>query len=209
MMNSGNSSSIFIEKPSPYARFLVEHFLPFSQSKQYPPRIRLSLHHKGEALCLLILEGLITVHRETDGLAVATLPAPQVLGLGRLDIYIETLQPCKIAMLSVNDAHKVIKDNNLWENVAHYLLLASARLYTHGKQLSAPTAYEIICHQLRELLQEPNEIRTNKTAEQYIREKTHLSRSRIMKILSELKTGEYIVLHRGHLLEINHLPLRY
>ncbi len=43
----------------------------------------------------------------------------------------------------------------------------------------------------------------------YIQEKTHISRSRVMKILSDLKIGNYIEIERGVLIKINKLPKTY
>ncbi|WP_190324619.1 helix-turn-helix domain-containing protein, partial [Enterobacter ludwigii] len=36
-----------------------------------------------------------------------------------------------------------------------------------------------------------------------------LSRSGIMRILAELRTGKYITMDRGVLIEVNHLPRKY
>ena len=55
-------------------------------------------------------------------------------------------------------------------------------------------------------MQEPDAIRLNTTAAAYIKSRTYLSRSGIMRILSELRTGKYITMERGVLLDIHHLP---
>jgi CRP-like cAMP-binding protein len=47
------------------------------------------------------------------------------------------------------------------------------------------------------------------TAERYIREKTQLSRSGVMRILADLKTGGFIEMEEGRLIKINKLPARY
>ncbi|HDR2347354.1 helix-turn-helix domain-containing protein, partial [Enterobacter kobei] len=52
-------------------------------------------------------------------------------------------------------------------------------------------------------------IRLNTTAAAYIKSRTYLSRSGIMRILSELRTGKYITMERGVLLDIHHLPRKY
>ncbi|HEO9918192.1 TPA: helix-turn-helix domain-containing protein, partial [Enterobacter asburiae] len=43
----------------------------------------------------------------------------------------------------------------------------------------------------------------------YILEKTRLSRSRVMKILGDLRIGGYIEINRGILKKINKLPEKY
>ncbi|WP_416173619.1 helix-turn-helix domain-containing protein [Enterobacter kobei] len=47
------------------------------------------------------------------------------------------------------------------------------------------------------------------TAERYIRNKTPLSRSGVMKILSSLKSGGYINIEQGKLISIGVLPKKY
>ncbi|CAM6830726.1 helix-turn-helix domain-containing protein [Klebsiella michiganensis] len=47
------------------------------------------------------------------------------------------------------------------------------------------------------------------TAEKYIREKTRLSRSGVMRILAALKTGGFIEMEEGKLIKINKLPAKY
>ncbi|WP_407437181.1 helix-turn-helix domain-containing protein [Lelliottia sp.] len=76
-------------------------------------------------------------------------------------------------------------------------MVVTNKLYSYSKQLSAPTAYEVIRNQLRELSHEPAHFREHVTIERYIRDKTHLSRSSIMKILAELKRAGISSLRTG------------
>lgn len=71
------------------------------------------------------------------------------------------------------------------------------------------SAYDIIRFQLVELMQEPEAIRQNITAAACIKIRSWLSRSGIMRILAELRTGKYIIMDRGVLIEINHLHRKY
>lgn len=44
----------------------------------------------------------------------------------------------------------------------------------------------------------------------YIQERTHLSRSSVLNVLSALKVGNYIAFRRGgYLIELNNLPERF
>ncbi|MCU6398542.1 helix-turn-helix domain-containing protein [Enterobacter quasiroggenkampii] len=58
-------------------------------------------------------------------------------------------------------------------------------------------------------MKEKEELRLSINASDYIQEKTHISRSRVMKILSDLKTVEYIEIKRGILTKIIKLPESY
>ena len=58
-------------------------------------------------------------------------------------------------------------------------------------------------------MSEDARLRNSITAENYIRDKTNLSRSGIMRILSELKEGGYIEINRGILMMVHQLPEKF
>ncbi|MCV2532222.1 helix-turn-helix domain-containing protein [Enterobacter wuhouensis] len=194
-------------QPSPYETILVEQLSPYAKTKEYPVRVRIYLKEQNEQQCILLLKGALEVHRLDDDLIVTTINAPSMIGLSVRDVYVVTAQPCRLATLSLDRAHSLIAEKDLWSTLAMHLQVINSKLFAYSKRLSAPTAYEMICHQLHELMSEPETFRTSITAERYIREKTHLSRSGVMKILSTLKNDEAIVLNDGRLVEIKHLPI--
>ena len=56
----------------------------------------------------------------------------------------------------------------------------------------------------------PEETRMRVSILDYIQERTHLSRSSVLNVLSALKSGNYIVFKRGgYLIELNNLPERF
>jgi DNA-binding IclR family transcriptional regulator len=67
----------------------------------------------------------------------------------------------------------------------------------------------MIRQQLVKLMEEDEAYRLGVTAERYIREKTQLSRSGVMRILADLKTGGFIEIDEGRLIKINKLPAKY
>ena len=198
-----------LNQPFPWAKQLVESLTPFATIRSFRKGIRLGLIENGVQVCRIIHSGTIEVHRSTDGLLVVTLPAPGIIGLGVHDAFIVTAETSKISTLTVEELQRHISENGLWEVAAQHMIVVTNKLYAYSKQLSAPTAYEVIRNQLRELSHEPAHLREHITIERYIRDKTHLSRSSIMKILAELKTGGYIVIKDGRLCEIKHLPAKY
>jgi CRP-like cAMP-binding protein len=66
----------------------------------------------------------------------------------------------------------------------------------------------MIRQQLVQLMDEDESYRRGIT-ERYIREKTQLSRSGVMRILADLKTGGFIEMEEGRLIKINKLPAKY
>lgn len=193
----------------PWSKTLVEALLPHTTPHSYRKGIRLDLRQGDKPVCRLIISGTADVYRSTDQLLVVRVPAFTIIGLGINDIYIVTAEPCKIATLPLDEVHHYIQNQGLWEVLAKHMVMISSKLFSYSKQLSAPTAYEVICNQLVQLIHEPEAIRRNIPIERFIRDRTHLSRSSIMKILADLKTGGYISIENGRLIAIHHLPQRY
>lgn len=213
-MNVTDTLPTLLSVPSPFARELVTKLFPFTIKKMYPPRRNLIISSEDVHFCYLISTGHFELHRQNDDLIVGFGTAPAIMGLGNftnmyLGSYIRTLTNCEIGIISTRDALNLIDSENLWRTLSEHLLVITGKLFTVGQQLSAPTAYEIVRAQILELMSEHESIKNTTTVESYIRTKTNLSRSGIMKILLSLKTGNYIVLERGKLIKINSLPKKY
>lgn len=211
---SAQPSQPLILRVSDFAQPLIEHLKRNAEVKSILPRRRLSFQVGGERYCYLILKGCVMTHRESDDLAVATATAPALVGiinLHNLELkgYIKTLVPCEIAILNMATVHNIIDTHQLWEPLAKHIMVLAGKLFQSSEQLSAPLAYDIIRAQLNELINEAPVLRENTTAERYIRDKTHLSRSGVMRILASLKEGGYIKMERGILTEIVKLPEKF
>jgi CRP-like cAMP-binding protein len=199
---------------NPYAKTLTDALRVESEIKQILPRRRLSLTISNVQYCYLILQGSITVHRESDDINLTTVNAPALIGIGNLagigmDVYIKMQSTCEIGIITLEKARQVIVDNNLWENLSLHMMVISSKLFASGQLLSAPSSYQIICAQLQELMSEEESLRLSTIAVNYILNKTTLSRSGVMRILSGLREGGYITINRGILLSINKLPDEY
>ncbi|NDO83582.1 hypothetical protein CJP72_23360 [Citrobacter sp. NCU1] len=198
-----------LNTPYPWAKMLVEALLPFATPQSYRKGIRLDFLEADKPICRLVISGSVEVHRTADHLLVTRTLTSCVLGLGVSDFYIVTTEPCKIATLPLDEVHQHIQQLGLWDVLAKHMIVVSSKLFSYSRQLSAPTAYEMICSQLVELMHESESMRKSLSVERFIRDRTHLSRSSIMKILADLKLGGYISIENGRLLAIHHLPQRY
>ncbi|MCI1897067.1 MAG: helix-turn-helix domain-containing protein [Enterobacter sp.] len=212
-MATGISQSSIL-RTSDYAHLLVDYLKRDAEVKHILPRRRLSMQVGDERFCYLILKGRVTFHRRSDDLAMVTITAPSLAGIGNLqqmqmDGYIKALVACDIAILKMATVYDIISTNQLWEPLAKHMMAIAGKSFMSGEQLSAPSAYDIVRAQLNELFSEASVVRNNITAERYIREKTHLSRSGVMRILAGLKAGGYIELQRGVLINIVKLPEKY
>ncbi len=209
-MGEHDSTHSALNEPNPWGQILIDALHPYTTIKLYRKGIRLPIEENGQAVCRFVLSGSVRIYRTSDDLLILTAPANNIVGLGGHNAtYGITAETCKIGTLSLAEFHQRVEELKLWEILAKHMVVVTNKLFYYSKILSAPTAYEIICNQLMELIREPAELRKKVSVERYIRDKTHLSRSSIMKILSNLRIGGYITIDNGRLLEIHHLPQRY
>lgn len=203
-----------ISVPSPYAPELIEKLFPYAAVKHYPANKKLIISSPTVHFCVLITRGRFQLQRDSDDIVVNFLKGPCILGLANLTdmnigAYLKTLTPCEIGIIPNEELFKYIEAENLWRTLSLHLLLLSGKLNLLNKHLVAPRMYDIIRAQLLEYISEDEALRKEMTIENYIRSKTNLSRSGIMKILQSLKTGGHIESVRGKSLKINSLPKRY
>lgn len=208
------SSSERSHKGSPYAQELITHLQPYCTPRKTERGEQLDFKVNGQGVCYLILEGTVAVYRRNDNMMLSTARSPAVFGLANLtdiyfDDYIKTINPCLIGEISTARVNDIIKEKSLWGLLSKQLMFVYGRLYNTVMPQGAPTAYEMIRQQLLNLIEEDESYRAAVTAELYIREKTHLSRSGVMRILADLKTGGFIEMEEGRLIKIHKLPARY
>ncbi|MCV2531854.1 helix-turn-helix domain-containing protein [Enterobacter wuhouensis] len=199
---------------SPYAQELIQHLQPYCTTRKMGRGEQLDLQVNGQGFCYLILEGTIAVYRRSDNMMLSTARSPALFGLANLtDIYfndyLKTVSPCVIGVLTTAQVGEIIKEKALWGLLSNQLMFVYNRLYHNVMPQGAPTAYEMIRQQLIKLMEEDNAYRESVTAERYIRDKTQLSRSGVMRILADLKTGGFIEMEEGRLMKIHKLPAKY
>ncbi|WP_230351658.1 winged helix-turn-helix transcriptional regulator [Lelliottia sp. WAP21] len=199
---------------SPWSQELIEHLKPYASVRHVERGERLDLEVNGQGMCYLIIEGSVAIYRSSDNMLLSTSTSPGVFGLANLtdvyfDDYLKTIKPCTIGFIDTQTANTVIKEKGLWKLVSDHLMVIYDRLYHHIMPRGAATAYDMVRQQLFELMNEEESFRHDITAERYIREKTHLSRSGVMRILADLKAGGYVEMEDGVLMKIHKLPAKY
>lgn len=215
MMSSNTTPSFTMNRATPATKRLIEALMPHAVVQTFPAGVRLPFNVDETAMCYLILEGTVQFHRAPDGLIVSRVYSPAIPGIIDMpnpifrQCWVQTLEPCQIAPLEVEKVYEIIREHQLWELLVQHMNSIAGKFYAYQQQLSSPSAYELIRHQLTELMTESEAFRANTTVESYIRGKTTLSRSGIMRILAELKTGGYVEMHEGRLVKIIKLPAKY
>ncbi|MCU6278854.1 helix-turn-helix domain-containing protein [Enterobacter quasiroggenkampii] len=174
--------------------------------------ISTTTHH--EPMTLLIHEGLLAAYRTSDHLLLRYLQAPLIVGVNVLTdmnegIVFRAYSNVRYELQPRDAVLEKIDKANLWRETALLFMFGVKRFSEAHKFSAGLSTYELVRYNLLELMEEEEELRLAVNVSNYIQEKTRLSRSRVMKILSDLKTGEYIEIKRGILIKINKLPESY
>lgn len=201
-------------KPIAEIEKLITHLQFASNNIETTGRQRINYMENGRRNIYLLHEGSVALYRSSDGMILNSETAPFIFGISNQQtdpslLFMRSQEPSRLSRISISDADAIISERNLWEYMVRLMTYTAGRVYDHFTQISQLSSYEIIRYQLLELMNETTKIRTSVTAARYIQDRTYLSRSGIMKILSELKAGEFIDIQRGMLVEIHHLPLKY
>lgn len=162
----------------------------------------------------IIVSGEVEFRRESDELCMFSASGPCIYGLSSMffhssNMYCLIRSNTVVRSIPKDEFTQLISENNLWKDLTRllswYIILMSKR----DDVLVARSAYSVV----REFLYEINELKVNHQRDinvyDYIQEYTNLARSTIVKILSDLKKGKYIVVEKGRLLNLTHLPEKY
>ena len=204
-------SNPLISYVSDQAPLLISFLKSNAEIRHILPGRRLGFKVGDKRFCYIILKGSGIVHRNSDDRVMSTVVGPAIVGLSNLDRveidgYIKIQVLSEVVSLNMHTVYDIVSSNQLWEPLAKHMMVLVGKAFQFSEQLSAPSAYSIVRTQLNELIKESNTFRNSITAERYIRDKTRLSRSRIMEILAALKKGGFIETNRGKLTNINKLP---
>ncbi|AUT97575.1 helix-turn-helix domain-containing protein [Citrobacter europaeus] len=174
-------------------------------------RRHISLTQNNERHCVILLKGSISLCRISDGMVLNSENAPFIFGANiqlsySRHLYAKAKETSTLLLIPQTELYEIVDRLNLWKSFAALQDYSAAKVYSHCLAVSQLSSYEIIRIHLLELIDEPESIRNNITAANYIMNHSFLSRSGIMRILAILKTEGYIHLSRGILTEVISLP---
>ncbi|MGN7790326.1 helix-turn-helix domain-containing protein [Enterobacter sp. 22452] len=200
-------------KPTEEICSLLSVLLPHTTPLFAMPNQRFHFHRDGRMLCYLIDGGCLAVHR-SDSSVISTVSGPFILGLSHLHLpsdtcYLRTHEAMNISVMPVDEVLEKLNEYGMWRELSHLLMFISGQYLRRDVRTATSSSYEKIRTAMIDLDNEPEAIRKKTTTASYIQERTHLSRSHIMKIIRELKKGGYIATSRGILLSISQLPVKF
>lgn len=206
--------TILNKKPIAEIEQLITSLNIESNKFETKPRQIINYMDSNERKCYLLHKGSVSLYRSIDGMVLNTESAPYVFGMSTQltdpdYIYIKTHDESEVSWMPLEVANEIIAQENLWQSLSALLIYTVTRVYDHCTKISSLSSYDLIRYQLYELMSETQEIRSSVSIANYIQSRTFLSRSSIMKILAQLKTGGYITTERGCLIGINNIPLKY
>lgn len=175
---------------------------------------RLSFQQASQKQCYILLKGHVFLNRLDDDMTLNTESAPFIFGFSLINnaatqLTLRTSRDAVLLRLPMDKAMAIVEEQQLWQPLTHVMMYIVARIYTHCSRVAQSDSYETVRFLLIELMDEPIELRNSTAVVKYIQERTLISRSGIMHILSVLKKGGYIEINEGILHNINRLPERY
>jgi CRP-like cAMP-binding protein len=199
---------------SSYASQILNVLSPYIEFKTYKKGQRFTISASQCTRCYLVRSGRLSMHRQPDDILIEYFEAPTLRGITQIpsdskSIYVVKVEAVsEIAVMELEKFYALLSDYNLWEAFSKHLQQMPAMAAEVIFKLSHPSAYEIVRLQLYELLAKPDEVRESISAESYIRSKSRISRSSVMRILSDLRTAGCITMDNGILKAIDHIPLK-
>ncbi len=194
---------------------LTEVLTPIAEKVKVVPRKRMLWTYKNQPQLYLFLEGELSILRASDGLLIVTVYEPHLFGIA------EMIQPVRghllraetestILRVDAQTAMEVFRQQGLWEDVASLLSYHTAYLFYRDALVVQQKTYSVIRNHLVEMNLLPEESRMRVSILDYIQERTHLSRSSVLNVISALKKGDYIDYQRGgYLTTVKNLPERF
>lgn len=162
----------------------------------------------------IVLRGEIEFRRLSDDLCLFTAEQNYIFGLSSL--YYPTHYSYGIARsevlvrkISKTAFIQLLNDTNSWPVITRILAWYLHLYNMRDEMLVARSAYAVIREFLLEINQLMIEHKLDINIYDYIQQYTSLARSTIVKILSDLKKGDYIEVKNGKLINLNSLPTRY
>ncbi|MBM7013089.1 helix-turn-helix domain-containing protein [Enterobacter cloacae] len=162
----------------------------------------------------IIVSGEVEFRRESDELCMFTVTGYCIFGLSSMyyqsaHMYGLVRANTVVRSIKKEDFARLMTEKNLWPELTKVLSWYICMLSKRDDVLVARSAYSVV----REFLYEINDLiiqhQRDINVYDYIQEYTNLARSTIIKILSDLKKGQYIVVEKGRLLNLTSLPEKY
>ncbi|ELY6327502.1 helix-turn-helix domain-containing protein [Cronobacter malonaticus] len=163
---------------------------------------------------IVIEQGSLSMHRVMDSLMMIESTRPQLLGITYNNQFsrhfmVKAESACEARIVPRGEFEAIIEARQLWRELLLVVSWYYDVLYWKSYHYLGRQSYTLIRNCLIELAAKDEQERDEINACDFIRGKTNLSQSYILKVFSDLRKGDYIDISRGRLKSINKLPERY
>ena len=184
-------------RPQAHIDRLMAMLEPHATPLNVVARKRLSWEYKGKIQLYLFKKGGLSIFRSSDRLLMVTVYEPHLFGVA------EMLQPSRshglraeidseILRIDSDIAMQLFSQHSMWEEVTRLLAYHTSYLVYRDDLVLQQRTYSVIRNHLMEMILLSEETRLRVSILEYIQDRTHLSRSSILNVLSALKKGAYI-----------------
>lgn len=199
---------LFEEKLSIKTNILKSHLLP------HMVRVKNSKGKQDLMSFFYVSSGFISVYRKNEDILLGHLHAPVFFGVNFLydayfPVYFIGGHETVIYQGEVNKLQEVIKENHLEECLIYVMIANLNELYRRDLISGKSDSYQVIRSILLHYIDKPMDFRMQFGIASIIIKLTGLSRSHVMRILSELKKGGYIETKEGKLISVSGLPEKF
>jgi CRP-like cAMP-binding protein len=205
-----------IAKPLHQLEYIREGLAEGGKYFSLPANSELHLiNDDGDNVIFYIKEGCVALHRETDDLLIDYVPAPTLLGLDMAFIHSEskyrlvTKTVCSGFFIRVDKAAELIARHHLWDKSCFWVAYMMRFYESRDEFYIGTSSYSQIRSTLLAMEDWPTDLRVRTGVIDHIQKKTNISRSVIAEVLSALRKGNYIEMHKGKLVSVNRLPNNY
>lgn len=161
-----------------------------------------------------VSSGFLSVYRKNEDILLGHLHAPVFFGVNSLydayfPVYFTGGHDTVIYQGDINTLQQIIKEHHLEECLIYVMIANLNELYRRDLISGKSDSYQVIRSILLHYIDKPLAFRMQFGIASIIIKLTGLSRSHVMRILSELKKGGYIETKEGKLISVSDLPEKF
>jgi len=200
------------KRPGDAIDTLINALTPLGETIHIVARKRIAWGTRDKSYIYLVIQGEVSVLRISDGLLLGTTNEPHVLGFTEMfcpirSNLIRAETACTLIRVDASLVIPEIERLSLWRAVAELSTYHTTFMVYRDMQIVNQRTPPVVHQYLQELDKLPTERKYQVNILSYIQERTGLSRSSILNVVSSLKRNKYIDYERGgYKLKINNLP---
>lgn len=215
-------SFTFSQQAKPYAAIdaIFSALRPFGQPFVLQAGEEMQLNLECGNRIVLLEDGVFSYCRSDDRMLVTSEFAPSLMGLtdsygitydvpARPEHFLVAETLTRGCAVSLADFVRIVGECDLWHDVARFLAYRLMVMSVRDRELVGVDSYLKVRTLLIEIWSYSEEYRRSINVLNFIQRRTGISRSRTLKLLSELKKGGYINIDNGRLLSVQKLPVAY